>query len=215
MNLLAHLLLASQHELSLRGTLMGDFVKGELGGRFDQQIREAITLHRRIDGFSDAHEAFSRSRRRIDPSRRRYGGVFIDIFYDHFLSRHFEDYAGEKREPFIARVYDTLRGEGGVLPGRMGQLFDFMIETDLLGSYNELEGIDDALRRMSKRASRPEAFRHAASDLTTHYAAFEKDFRDFYPELERFVAGHMATARAAAKGSTRSSTGPQVEPPTR
>src|SRR5436190_1321401 len=44
-----------------------------------------IECHRVIDCFADSHPIFRRSMARIDAPFRRYAGILIDIFYDHFL----------------------------------------------------------------------------------------------------------------------------------
>ena len=41
-------------------------------------------MHRKLDSFTDSHPVFLRSRGRISDMNRRYSGVLIDMFYDHF-----------------------------------------------------------------------------------------------------------------------------------
>ena len=54
-------------------------------------------LHRRIDNFADTHPAFRRSRGRVSAARRRVGGVMVDMFYDHFLARHYRHSSAARR----------------------------------------------------------------------------------------------------------------------
>jgi len=96
MNFLAHLYLADPQPLGLLGSLMGDFVKGPLGGRYPEPITRGIMLHRRIDTFTDAHAVVRASRTRISPGRRRFAGIMIDVFYDHFLARDWARYCPEQ-----------------------------------------------------------------------------------------------------------------------
>ncbi len=199
MNLLAHLLLADRHELSLTGSLLEDFVKGTIEGRFNPALREAIRIHRRIDAFTDEHPLFRDSCRRIAPLRRRYAPVFVDVFYDHLLSRHWESFARSERtrdrEIFIAHVYRVIDSERDHLPERIARLMRYMIDHDLLGSYAQIEGVDEALHRLSLRVRRPQGFADAASDLLAHFEHFEQDFLAFFPELERFVAREVVRKR--------------------
>src|SRR3954464_15580437 len=88
MNYLAHLYLSAPTEDAWLGSLLGDFVKGPLDGRYSQHITSAIALHRKIDTFTDAHPVVLRSKSRISAARRRYAGIMIDMFYDHFLARN-------------------------------------------------------------------------------------------------------------------------------
>ena len=53
-------------------------------------------LHRRIDSFADTHPAFRRSRGRVSAARRRVAGIMVDMFYDHFLARHWGQFSGQR-----------------------------------------------------------------------------------------------------------------------
>ena len=101
MNFLAHLILSGDRPELLVGNLMGDFVKGRLEGRFSPGIRAGLELHRGIDSFAHRNEIFSESKRRIAPSFGLYRGVLVDLFYDHFLAVHWDDYANEPLPRFL------------------------------------------------------------------------------------------------------------------
>ena len=53
MNYLAHFHLAGDDPAMIGGALLGDFVKGSLGGEYHRDLERGIRLHRRIDAFSD------------------------------------------------------------------------------------------------------------------------------------------------------------------
>src|SRR5262245_26013048 len=95
MNYLVHLLLAASEPESLLGALMGDFVKVPLGAQYSPSITHALALHRRVDSFTDAHPVTATSRARISRERRRFAGIMVDLFYDHFLARNWTAYASE------------------------------------------------------------------------------------------------------------------------
>jgi acyl carrier protein phosphodiesterase len=58
--------------------------------------------------------------------------------------------------------------------------------------YAELEGIASALLGLSRRASPGSGMDTAAEELRRNYAAYEADFREFFPELQAHVAALAA-----------------------
>ena len=93
MNFLAHLYLSGDNEQIIVGNFIGDFVKGRNALQtFDPTIALGIELHRAIDQFTDTHPVVRSSKDRLRPKYRHYAGVIVDIFYDHFLARKWNDY---------------------------------------------------------------------------------------------------------------------------
>ena len=83
-NYLAHAWLSRYSTDSLVGGMLGDFVKGRIDGRFSDPVCTGIRLHRAIDNYTDKHPLFRASRARISARRRRFAGIMVDVFYDHF-----------------------------------------------------------------------------------------------------------------------------------
>lgn len=187
MNYLAHLYLADADPEAWVGNLMGDFAKGQLPESLPPAIRRGIVLHRRIDAFSDAHPCFIASKRRIQPAFRRYGGILVDIFYDHFLARDWETYSPVPLRHFALAVYQALRTYYDCLPAPMQRSVSYMIAHDLLLSYREVTGVDRALRGIEGRLKRPSQLGQAGVELERHYPALRADFTAFFPELIAFV----------------------------
>src|SRR5215470_16904307 len=129
-NFLAHAYLARGTDRAILGGVMGDFVKGPLEGRYDAELTRALSLHRRIDSYTDAHDVVRRSRRRVSPDRRRFAGILVDMFYDHFLARLWEEYCDIPLEQFTAHVYAVLREHRALLPERLQQVAARMADSD-------------------------------------------------------------------------------------
>ncbi len=188
MNYLAHLYLADNDTESLLGNLMGDFVKGHVDGHLSPAIQQGIALHRKIDAFTDVHPVFKQSKQRLSPEVRRYGGILVDLFYDHFLARHWDSYAKLPLRHFSQQVYGILLSHYELLPNAMQRSVSYMIRVDLLMSYREITGIDNALRGIGRRLKRANPLASAAKELQRHYPALEADFAAFFPELRCYVA---------------------------
>jgi acyl carrier protein phosphodiesterase len=186
MNFLAHVLLSSHDNEEMVGNLLGDFVRKGEEIRFSETMQRGILLHRRIDGFTDRHPVFRRSRKRVRPELRRFGGIAVDLFYDHFLAREFSSYHDMPLEPFAQRLYRLLEHHEPRLPSRLRQIMPAMIGRDWLVSYREVDAVERALGRISQRLSRPNALAETAQDLRMHYENFASDFEEFFPQLLAF-----------------------------
>jgi acyl carrier protein phosphodiesterase len=186
-NFLAHAYLAEGSDHAIVGSLMGDFVKGPLGGRYGAELTRALVLHRRIDTYTDAHDVVRQSRHRVSPARRRFAGVLVDVFYDHFLARHWDGYCDVPLERFTAHVYAVLHQHYALLPERLQVIAARMAATDWLASYRHVEAVGSALDRMGGRLKRGNALLRSAEELLAQYDAFEADFRIFFPDVVRFA----------------------------
>src|SRR3954470_12617968 len=190
MNYLAHLYLSAPTEDAWLGSLLGDFVKGPLDGRYSQHITSAIALHRKIDTFTDAHPVVLRSKSRISAARRRYAGIMIDMFYDHFLASNWAEFHDEPIKVFTARIYEILRVRSAILPDRLNRMAPRMAQSDWLASYAHIDSIHMALDRMSHRLKRENRLLNSADELRDHYAELESDFRQFLPQVVEFARRH-------------------------
>jgi acyl carrier protein phosphodiesterase len=199
-NFLAHLYLADGSNEGLLGALMGDFVKGPLRDTFPPGIQRGIALHRKIDVFTDAHPVVLRSKGRVSPERRRFAGIMVDVFYDHFLARNWADYSDAPLGDFSRRVYRLLEANADLLPERLRMIAPAMARTDWLGSYVHVESIRTALDRMARRFRRETTLPGSADELVRDYADFELDFRAFLPEVRRFAHGRAAGDLAPPAG---------------
>lgn len=187
MNYLAHLYLAGSDPESVLGSLMGDFVKGRVDPARSPALRHAIMQHRRIDSFTDSHPLVKRSKQRISPDFRRYAGILVDVFYDHFLAAEWRCYAEEPLEEFARHVYEQVSRNIQTLPPRMQISMRYMVANDLLSTYRTVDGIGRALRGIETRLRRPSHLGEAATELESAYLALRDDFTDFFPQLIRFV----------------------------
>jgi acyl carrier protein phosphodiesterase len=192
MNYLAHLHLGGQRPGQLLGSLYGDFVKGRLQGQFDPEIEAAIQLHRSIDMFTDRHPLVDVSLSRFSLTRRRYAGIVLDVFFDHCLARDWTLYADRPLEDFTSHVYRVLAAESQ-LPGRLAQIAPPMAANDWLGSYRDFAVLEQVLRGISRRLTRPEELAGAMRELERLYAPLSEDFRLFYPQLQVFSQNHLTT----------------------
>ncbi len=186
MNFLTHLFLSDGAPGLLVGNLMGDFVKGRLDGRFPADIEQGILLHREIDSFAAQNRHFLRSKRRLDPCFGLYRGVLVDLFYDHFLAAHWEDYADVPLSFFISDAWRVVCEYKEFLPDKLQRVMPLLFR-EWLPSYSNIGGIAAVLHRMSRfRLKRANRLCEGAEALSRHYGGFYSDFQEFFPELLAF-----------------------------
>lgn len=205
MNYLAHAFLAGPLPADRVGGVVGDFVKGPLDPLphgLAPALAAGVRLHRRIDSFADGHPAFRRSRARASAARRRVSGIMVDLFYDHFLARHWEILGARqaleaKLGDFTARLYREIASHPAPLPAAFLPVFERMAAHDWLGSYREAENVALALDRMAQyRLRQPNPLAGAGEELLRDYAGFEADFLEFLPDALAF-AESVRQARSA------------------
>ncbi|MBD6618678.1 DUF479 domain-containing protein [Komarekiella sp. 'clone 1'] len=204
MNWLAHLFLSELNVESRLGNLLADIVKGSSRQELNLNIQRGIACHLVIDKFTDSHIVVKRSKERIDSDYRRFAGVLVDVFYDHFLAKNWSDYANVSLDEFTAEIYKSFQAYQGQLPVVVNEVITRVVNEDWLRAYRNLTGVENTLARISKRLSmrclrratpthRPFILTEAIGELTTHYDEFEHDFREFFPELCSHVQNWCAT----------------------
>lgn len=195
MNWLAHLLLSellSEQDVEMRlGNLLADIVKGKERQQLSSRIQRGIECHQIIDQFTDNHIIFNHSKKLINEKYRRFSGVIVDIFYDHFLAKNWTNYTNISLDEFTTDIYTSFQAYPGELPLIFRQVINRVATEDWLGSYLYIDGVESALLRISKRLSRrfdrEFILNNAIDDLTKNYDKFEQDFQDFFPELVVYV----------------------------
>ena len=206
MNYLAHAFLSRSSPELLIGGLLGDFVKGrEHLQQYSPAVCAGILLHRAIDRYTDAHPIVHSSCALISPARRRFAGILVDVFYDHFLARHWQRYTEQPLEDFTRQVYTTLLPHMASYPERLQRLLPRMAADDWLASYAEIESVDAALHGIARRFQRyPRAvvLTDGVQELLINYAALEQHFLDFFPELLGFVETEQRNALSAEACAT-------------
>lgn len=186
MNILFHMYLSGNDPELLVGNFMGDFIKGPLGNSYSPGIIHGLKLHRRIDSFAQNNSHFQASRLRLAPHYGLYRGVFVDLFYDHFLAKEWSTWSDIPLPDYIADKRIIVAEYLAIMPERL-QSFVPVIFEELLPSYVEISGIESALSRMSKRVRRPNPLAEGAKELTAHYEDLNTDFVRFIIEIKEFT----------------------------
>lgn len=177
--------------------MMGNFfADGIIGNRFThyhEEIQQGIRLHREIDTFTDTHEVTRRSKRRLNKRYGLYAGIIIDIFYDHFLSKNWDDYSAIPLDVYVESVYTLLNQNKDILPEKTQNILPYMIEYDWLYNYQFMEGMQEVFDGMNRRTKNRGQMNLATQDLREQYQNLETDFTEFFAELKTFADQKLAS----------------------
>jgi acyl carrier protein phosphodiesterase len=183
MNWLAHLFLSEPSSEFRIGNLLPDILSAPEIQAIPREFHRGIACHRAIDRFTDLHPVFRRSTRRIAPPFRKYGGILVDIFYDHFLAASWSDHAKIPLRQLAAETYAAIETHRDDLPRRAYTRLIQIKSGDWLCSYGNLDGVRRALAGIGLRLRRPRELGGAVEQLRLHYGDLRLDFEEFFPEL--------------------------------
>lgn len=210
MNYLAHLLLSHETPEAVTGAILGDFVKGRVAAAWGPAVQDAIRLHRAIDRYTDGHPLPCASRALVSSARRRFAGVVVDIFYDHFLARHWHRYQERALADFARDVYAVLLPQRARFPERLQRILPSMTHDDWLGAYAEVAAVDRALRGMARRLrypARAAPLAGAVEELERNYDALEAQFTAFFPQLRAYASAERIRAAGGGRDGARARSG--------
>lgn len=190
MNFLAHLHLAQLADSSLLGNLLADFVRGNPAADYAPEVAAGIMLHRRIDVLTDSLAQVKQCRDYFGADYRRVAPITLDVVWDHFLARHWQQIEPTRSlSDFTRQARDRIVPHLAQTPERFQTLNHYLWSERWLERYAELPFIAQVLHGMANRRPRLAALSGSFADVERHYHQLETQFWQFYPQL-------MAQARA-------------------
>jgi len=186
MNFLAHIYLSFDDDMITLGNFFADHIRGNKFKHFPLQIQRGILLHREIDTFTDSHPIAKQSSKRLHKNYSHYSRVIVDIYYDHFLAKHWSDYSEVSLKEYVENFYQLLEKHYELLPVATQRIMPYMVADNWLFHYANLEGISRVLNGMNRRTNNRSKMNFAIKDLQENYNDFENEFRLFFAELITF-----------------------------
>ncbi len=190
MNLLSHALLSPPDHGTLVGNLIADWVKGRARLALPESFHPGLTLHRRIDAFTDTHPLVEHCSNLLAPRWGRYSTVLVDILFDHCLAIDWHHFCPLPRRDFIASVYAALRAHLALIPERARYGVCVLLADDWFNAYATLDGIALSLTRLSGRLRHNIELAPAVDDFLTHRPAFLTAFHQFLPQIRTHLTPH-------------------------
>ncbi|PIE34171.1 ACP phosphodiesterase [candidate division KSB3 bacterium] len=190
MNYVAHLFLAEPSDEHRIGSILADFTAGRienLSVRYSPDIARGIQQHRDIDRFTDTHEHVLNSIACLKPDYGLFSGIVVDVCFDHFLIKHWDEFSEESLPDFLESIYRSLSRDDWDFPPRYRRVIGHMVREKWLISYRHIDNVGYALSRIGQRFSRKTPLDDAIHGIKACYQVLEKDFLLFFPELIEFA----------------------------
>ena len=186
MNYLAHSYLSFQQPDLIIGNFIADSIQGNRFEGLTDGIIKGISLHRKIDVFTDSHPIFLTSKHRFSKDFDKYSGVLMDIIYDHYLAKNFSTYSTLSLQQHSNSIYNLLKENYHYLPEPAKRFYGYMTERNILFHYSSLTGIETVLTHLSGRIRNRFELQLAIPILEKHYTEIEEEFFIFFDELQSF-----------------------------
>ena len=187
MNHLAHTFLAPDSPEARVGSILGDFTRGLDWDHVPSPVLAGVRHHLAVDVFTDQHPQVLASKSLFSRERRRFAGVALDILYDHFLLRHWEQFSDWDKDTFIRTVYRDLQNHQALMPDNMAVVTRRMVEHDWFGAYQDMDNIGYALDRVASRIRFANRFTGIIDEIRANESELEEHFLAFFPELQAFA----------------------------
>ena len=185
MNFLAHLYLSGDDEGLIIGNFIGDEIKGNKWQLLDEDVARGVLMHRQIDHYTDTHPICQEVSHQIRPYFGKWAGVALDLCWDHFLAKSWNEHHSSKLKDFSTSTYSFLKENKGRLPDQSRHMLRYMSQYDWLFNYSRLEGMDSSYRGLSRRIGRENSLHRGAEMIVAEHDFLEQKFNEFFPELKR------------------------------
>lgn len=176
MNYLGHLFLAGNDLEYQHDNLYGDFVKGSRLDHLEPKLEQAIRLHRSIDSFIDQHPIVKELSAKLATELPRISKVAIDLYFDHFLAKYWNDYHHEPLTLFLERFYSYPINDNRYQDEYFLHVLFQMKKGRWLSKYDTIDGIGSICEGVSQRISFPNDLKYGKHVLEQNYEEIKTSF---------------------------------------
>lgn len=192
MNFLAHSLFGFNNTELTAGQFCGDFVRGSNLSHLPTGIERGIRLHRHLDQFTDSHEALTPVRQGIPGVRRRFGGIVIDVMFDHYLARRWEQISPVSLAAHAQSVHNALSEHVEHFPDGLRRFMQILKSEHILQNNIHLESIELTLTRIAGRSTQLESLSLTQAQLEPLRERLTEPFNAFYPDLQDAAHAYLS-----------------------
>ena len=183
MNLVAHQYLSFENKALQIGNLLGETVKGNQYLKYPEDIQTGILLHREIDTYTDSHEIVKKSSSYFHATQHKFAPIIIDVIYDYFLIKHWNDFSKTTFQEFKLECYQLFEDEKSNLPEKLQETIFYLLKYDWFQNYSTIYGVQKTLKGIGSRAKYSNNLHQIIPEFEKNYANLENDFLIFFPQL--------------------------------
>jgi len=191
MNYLSHVYLSGNNNKIIVGGMIADAIKGKQFELYEKEISVGIKLHRAIDQFTDIHPLVKKSKERLYVKYHKYAGVIVDMFYDHFLAKNWNDYSAAGLQETARHTYGLLLSYYDILPPKIVRIIPFMIYHNWFVAYADIGKLSKHFEGIARRTVFKSNLEKVTDELHKNYHLYEVEFRQFFPELIAFADDYL------------------------
>jgi acyl carrier protein phosphodiesterase len=131
---------------------------------------------------------------------RRYGGIIIDLAFDHELALDWEQRGPQPLEAFDAGVREMLAGRDSEVPAGLRRFMAYADRRGLFAAYREKSEILHSLRGIGRRLSRPNPLHRVDEIWDPFEARVRLCFASVFDRIQSDVADWLSS-RSTTTGS--------------
>lgn len=166
----------------MAGNFFADCVKGRKWQLLPENYAEGVLQHRKIDSYVDQHPITRASKKWLSNDLGLFKGVFLDLYWDHFLCRDFNRLTGMLPVQFVDQAHHTLLAHASIFGTKATHLTQAMIQGNWLLGYAEPSSLQKIFEQMSRRFPYDNPLSRGVEDLLRKqeelHLAFEKLWED-------------------------------------
>jgi len=185
MNHLAHVVLAGPDTGPRLGAFLGDHVKGRAAlESLPADWALGVIVHRRVDTLSDLPPAVLELLAELPSPWRRYGGIMLDVLFDHMLTRHWDRFGPAPLSQLAGEIDELLARYQADLPLRLRRFSQWAANKRLWQRYGERAMLEEIFSLLAWRHGRRWPLEAGARLLDSHEAVIERAFLSMFPDLQ-------------------------------
>ncbi len=188
MNYLAHTLISKNHIDYQLGNLLADPLKGKMWNGSSQLHRDGVAMHKAIDVFTDSNIHVAQAKDYLGNGYLK--GVVMDILFDHYITKYWEDFVRVDLEYFIQIFYHQADKHRSALPIAGQQFIKRLIRYDFFHLYRDFTTLKHVFKKFDQRLSASILVKETTSEylpiIKQHNKQIEREFLLFLPELVSF-----------------------------
>jgi acyl carrier protein phosphodiesterase len=171
--------------------MVGNFVADSIQNRdvpdFPEGVQDGIALHRKIDSYTDSHPKVLEGTKVLHERHHKYAPVLIDVYFDYFLSKNWNNYSNIPLSEFTSSTYKTLEKYLQLMPPALQHRLPLMIADNWLMNYTTREGLEFTFDKMKRRVKYPGLIEGATDTLFKYHDHLNQVFLDFFPDVIDYV----------------------------
>lgn len=183
MNFVAHQYLSFENQSIQIGNLLGEIVKGNQYLKYEDDIQKGILLHRTIDSFTDSHDIVKQSSSYFHETQHKFSPIIIDVIYDYFLIKYWNDFSEIPFENFKSNCYQLFKDKYNSFPKKLQEIIFYLLKYDWFENYSTIEGVQKTLKGIGSRTKYQNNLHQIIPEFEKNYSNLENDFQNFFPQL--------------------------------